>query len=254
MLASCDTYNKVTKSIDRELKYESAKRYYMKKKYGRSARLMEDIVLFMKGTSNAEESLFLLAMTYFKQKDYSTAAQYFRTYYTTYPRGSYTEEARFYAGRSLFLDSPETQLDQTQTYVAIQELQMFMEFFPQSRHKDFAQQMQFDLQDKLVYKDYLSAKLYYDLGDYMGNNYLSCIVTAQNALRDYPYTHYREDLSILILRARYELATHSIDEKRTERYRETVDEFYAFVNEFPDSKYMKEATSIFRNSEKYIND
>lgn len=58
-------------------------------------------------------------------------------------------------------------------------------------------------------KDYLAAKLYYDLGSYTGNstysttgnNYLSCIVTAQNALKDYPYTKMREDLSILVLRA-----------------------------------------------------
>lgn len=254
LLVSCNTYNKVVKSYDRELKYETAKKNYVLKSYGRAASLMEDLVYFMKGTNNAEESLFLLSMTYFKQKDYATAAQYFRTYYTAYPRGIFAEEARYYTGVSLFLDSPEAQLDQTQTYQAIQELQMFMEYFPESDRKERAQQMQFELQDKLVYKDYLSAKLYYDLGDYMGNNYEACIVTAQNALKDYPYTNLREDISILILRARYQMALHSIEEKRIDRYRETVDEYYAFINEFPESKYMKEAATIFNNSEKMIND
>lgn len=254
LLASCNSYNKVVKSYDRELKYEMAKKSYMKKSYGKAASLMEDVVLFMKGSANAEESLFLLGMTYFRQKDYTTASQYFKTYYTTYPRGSFAEEARFYCARSLYLDSPEAQLDQTQTYQAIQELQLFLEYYPDSERKEMAQQMQFELQDKLVYKDYLSAKLYFDLGDYMGNNYESCIVTAQNALKDYPYTNLREDLSILILRARYQMALHSIEEKRVDRYRETVDEYYAFINEFPESKYMKEATTIFSNSEKNIND
>ena len=69
--------------------------------------------------------------------------------------------------------------------------------------------MIFELQDKLVEKEYLSAKLYYDLGSYSGNasysstgnNYLAAIVTAQNVLKDYPYTKKREELSILILRA-----------------------------------------------------
>ena len=44
----------------------------------------------------------------------------------------------------------------------IQELQMFMEYFPTSSRRQDAQQMIFDLQDKLVMKDYLAAKLYYD--------------------------------------------------------------------------------------------
>ena len=114
--------------------------------------------------------------------------------------------------------------------------------------------MIFDLQDKLVMKDYYSAKLYYDLGNYLGNNYEACVITAQNALRDYPYTHHRENLSIMILRAKYEMAQNSVEDKKDERYRDAMDEYYAFKNEFPDSKYMKEATKIFDASNKAIKD
>lgn len=252
LTTSCNTYNKVVKSYDNSLKYETAKRYYIKKDYTKAASLLEDVVLFMKGKANAEESLYLLGMTYFNQGDYITASHYFKTYYTTYPRGLFSEYSRYMSAKSLYLDSPEARLDQSGTYMAIQELQMFMEYFPESKYKSEAQEMQFELQDKLVYKDYLAAKLYFDLGDYMGNNYEACIVTAQNALKDYPYTGLREELSILILRSRYQMAVHSIDEKKTERYRETIDEYYAFRNEFPETKYEKEISSIFRNSEKYI--
>lgn len=252
MATSCNSYNKVIKSYDNSLKYETAKRNYIKGSYSRAASLLEDVVLFMKGTENAEESLYLLGMTYFNQGDYVTASHYFKTYYTTFPRGTFTEYSRYMAAKSLYLDSPEARLDQSGTYMAIQELQMFMEYYPDSKYKNDAQNMQFELQDKLVYKDYLAAKLYYDLGDYMGNNYEACIVTAQNALKDYPYTNLREDLYILILRSRYQMAIHSIDEKKIDRYRETVDEYYAFKNEFPETKYEKEIMSIFRNSEKYI--
>jgi outer membrane protein assembly factor BamD len=114
--------------------------------------------------------------------------------------------------------------------------------------------MIFELQDKLVQKELLSARLYYNLGNYMGNNFLSCVVTAQNALKDYPYTHYREDLSILILKSKYEMAIYSVEEKKGERYRETIDEYYAFVNEFPESKYLKEAEKIFKESKEIIKD
>lgn len=149
---------------------------------------------------------------------------------------------------------PEPRLDQSSTYQAIQQLQMFLEYYPQSSRKQEAQNMIFALQDKLVLKELYSARLYYNLGNYMGNNYLSCVITAQNALKDYPYTDYREDLSILILRAKYEMAVNSVEDKKMDRYRETVDEYYAFKNEFPESKYLKEAERIFKDSQKVIKD
>lgn len=254
VLSACGEYNKLLKSTDYEYKYEAAKNYFAKGQYNRAATLLNELITILKGSDKAEESLYMLAMSYYNQKDYSTAAQSFITYYNTYPRGQFTELARFHAGKALFLDTPEARLDQSSTYQAIQQLQMFLEYFPQSDKKQEAQNMIFNLQDKLVLKEFLSAKLYYNLGNYMGNNYESCVITAQNALKDYPYTDYREDLSILILRARYEMAINSVEEKKADRYRETIDEYYAFKNEFPESKYTKEAEKIFRESQKVIKD
>lgn len=248
-LISCGEYNKLLKSTDYEYKYEAAKSYFTKGQYNRAATLLNELIAIMKGTDKAEESLYMLGMCYYNEQDYQTAAQTFIQYYQVYPRGTYTELSRFHAGKALFLDTPEPRLDQSSTYKAIEELQMFMEYYPQSAKHQEAQQMIFELQDKLVMKEYLSAKLYYNLGNYMGNNYQSCVITAQNALKDYPYTNLREDLSILILRAKYELAVYSVEERKQERYRETVDEYYAFKNEFPESKYLKEAERIFDKSQ-----
>jgi outer membrane protein assembly factor BamD len=77
-------------------------------------------------------------------------------------------------------------------------------------------------------------------------------VSAQNALKDYPYTTLREDLSILILRARYQMAHKSVESKKLERYRNTIDEYYAFKTEFPDSKYMKEADKYYKEAIKKV--
>lgn len=248
-LTSCGEYNKLLKSTDDEYKYEAAKSYFAKGQYNRAATLLNELIAILKGTDKAEESLYMLGMCYYNEQDYQTAAQTFIQYYQVYPRGTYTELSRFHAGKALFLDTPEPRLDQSSTYKAIDELQMFMEYYPQSAKHQEAQQMIFELQDKLVMKEYLSAKLYYNLGNYMGNNYQSCVITAQNALKDYPYTNLREDLSILILRAKYELAVYSVEERKQERYREAVDEYYAFKNEFPESKYLKEAERIFSKSQ-----
>ena len=254
LLSSCGEYNKLLKSTDYEYKYEAAKNNFAKGQYNRAATLLNELIAILKGTDKAEESLYMLGMSYYNQNDYQTAAQTFTQYYNVYPRGTFTELARFHAGKALYLDTPEPRLDQSGTYNAIQQLQMFLEYFPNSAKKDEAQNMIFALQDKLVMKEYLSAKLYYNLGNYLGNNYESCVITAQNALKDYPYTNMREDLSILILRAKYEMAVFSVEDKREERYREAVDEYYAFKNEFPESKYMKDADRIFKEAQKILKD
>lgn len=262
LLSSCGEYNKVLKSTDYEYKYEAAKGYFAKGQYSRVTTILEELLPVLKGSTNAEESAYMLAMAYHNQGDYVTASHYFNTYYTTYPRGTYTELARYYSGESLYLDTPEARLDQSSTYKAIQELQMFLEYFPQSNRRDEAQNMIFELQDKLVEKEYLSAKLYYDLGSYTGNssysstgnNYLAAVVTAENALKEYPYSKKREDLSLLVLRAKYDMAKESVDEKKSDRMRETIDEYYAFKNEFPESKHLKEVENIFKDASKYVKD
>ena len=91
-------------------------------------------------------------------------------------------------------------------------------------------------------KEYLSAKLYYDLGDYFGNcnfggsNFEACIVTSQNALKNYPYTKMREDFALLIMKSKFELAEQSVESRKLERFRDAEDECYGFLNEYPDSK------------------
>ena len=45
-----------------------------------------------------------------------------------------------------------------------------------------------------------------------------------------------------------------VEDKKMDRYRETIDEYYAFKNEFPESKYLKEAEKIFNESQKVIKD
>jgi outer membrane protein assembly factor BamD len=110
-------------------------------------------------------------------------------------------------------------------------------------------------------KEYLSAELYYNLGGYFGNinantesNYESCIITAQNALKTYPFTNMREKFSILIMKSKYELAQNSSEEKRIERYREAEDECYGFLNEFPESEECKTAQKYIDRCRKITGD
>ena len=77
LMSSCaNQFNQVYKSQDNNLKYEFAKQYYAAGKYSRAATLLNDLITTKKGTQEAEESLYMLAMAEFNMKDYETAAEY----------------------------------------------------------------------------------------------------------------------------------------------------------------------------------
>jgi outer membrane protein assembly factor BamD len=245
LLFSCGEYNKLLKNQDADLKYSYAKKYFNQKKYIKSATLLEEIVQYFRGRTEAEESLYLLAQSYYGQKDYVTASEYFKTYYTTYPKGEFAELARFYGAYGLYLDSPDPRLDQSQTHESIRQFLLYMEYYPQSERAKEAQDILFELQEKLAYKEYLAAKLYYNLGTYMGNNYSACVITADNTLKSYPDTKYREELIYLMVASKYELAVVSVDERLQGRYREVVDEYYNYMNEYPEGKYVKQVKKYY---------
>ena len=258
LLASCNQYSMVTKSTDYDYKYEVAKQCYAAGQYNRAANILQDVIAMYKGTDKGEESLFLLGLSSFKARNYDAASAYLKRYYQSYPKGTYAERARFYSGLALYESTPEVRLDQSGTYAAVTEFSNYLELYPAGEYSKEAQRLIFEMQDKLVEKEYLSAKLYYDLGSYFGNctnggsNYQACIVTAQNAIKDYPYTSHREAFAILILRAKFTLATQSVEEKKVERYQDAIDEYYGFMTEYPESQYMKEAKQLFAKASKYV--
>ncbi len=243
LLSSCATeFNKVYKTTDNAFKYEYAKECFARGKYVRASTLLQDLILVQKGSDNGQECLYMLAIAEYCSKDYEGAAAAFKKYYSSYPKGDYAEMAKFYVGQSLYMCTPEPRLDQSETISAISAFQEYLDVFPDAKYKEVAQQRLFELQDKLVQKELHSAQLYYNLGQYFGNctyggnNYEACIITSQNALKEYPFTNLREKFAFLVMKSKYELAQQSVEEKKLERYQDAEDECYGFINEYPDSK------------------
>jgi outer membrane protein assembly factor BamD len=244
LMCSCASeYNAVYKFGDNEAKYEYAKEAFACGKYQRASDLLQEVVTMKKGSDEAQECLYMLAMAQYCNQDYEAASETFKKYTTSYPRGIYVESAYFYVGQSLYESSPEPRLDQSPTNGAITAYQQFIDLFPDSRLRPQAQERLYELTDKLIQKEYLSAQLYYNLGGYFGNinsndesNYTACVITAENTLKNYPYCSLREDFMLLIMKSKFQLAENSSDEKRLDRYRDAEDECYGFINEFPDSK------------------
>ncbi|MBR4920870.1 MAG: outer membrane protein assembly factor BamD [Prevotella sp.] len=262
LLSSCTSeYSRVYKSTDNDYKYEYAKQCFAMGEFQHASTLLQDLVMLRKGRDTGQESLYLLAMSQFCNRDYESASATFKKYYTSYPKGYFAEQASFYVGQSLYQGAPEPRLDQTPTIGAINAYQQFLDLFPDSELRPVAQQRLFDLQDNLVQKEYLSAELYYNLGGYFGNinsntesNYEACIITAQNALKNYPYSRMREKFSVLIMKSKFYLAENSSEERKLERYRDAEDECYGFLNEYPESKECTTAEKFIVKCKKVTKD
>ncbi|MBW6502478.1 MAG: outer membrane protein assembly factor BamD, partial [Bacteroidales bacterium] len=228
VLASCGKHHKLLKSVDNEAKYAAAIDYYEKKDYYRSLQLFQQLINFYQGTDKAEKMQFYYAYCHYHQKDYVLASYYFKRFVNTYPRSQFAEEALFMNAYCYYLDSPISSLDQTNTYTAIKELQLFIDYFPNSERVSEATGLINMLRAKLQRKDLDMANVYLKM-----RLYDAAIRSFGNILREYPDTDYREQILYNILRSYYNYANNSISVKQVERFQSTLDAYNELVFQYP---------------------
>ncbi|MBR6550104.1 MAG: outer membrane protein assembly factor BamD [Paludibacteraceae bacterium] len=252
-LSGCGEYQQVLKSKDPDIKYQKALVYFENEQYVKAQTLLDEVTPYYRGTDRSQDVLIYLSRSYMGQQNYTSAAEYYQAYIRNYPKGRYIAEARFQVGHCYYLDSPDARLDQAITKKAIEFFTQFIELYPENPYAEQAYKEMNELYDKLAHKEYLSAKMYYNLGTYLGNNYLSAEIVAKNALKNYPINKYQEELSWLILQAKYQQMVNSFDDKKEDRARETDDEYYNFITEYPNSKHLDAAKKIHKEVEKILN-
>jgi len=125
-LDSCSKFRKIQKSEDWKVKYNAALEYYEDEDYFRASALFEEIMPLVRGQQEGELAQFYYAYCNYYQKQYQLASYYFKSFYETYSRSEFAEEAEFMNAYSLYLDSPIYNLDQTSTIEAIQAMQVFI--------------------------------------------------------------------------------------------------------------------------------
>ncbi len=248
----CGEFQKLQKSNDPELKYTKAIEYFNQGQYTKAQMLFDDVSAYYKGTERSEDVLIYLARCYMGQKDYASAAEYYSAYTRNYPKGKSIMEASFMVAHANYMDSPDARLDQDQTKKAIEYYTIFVEHYPDSQYAPQAYEEMSEMLDKLAQKELYSAQLYYNLGTYLGNNYLAAETVSRNAIKKYPSNKFMEEFYWIILKSKYEQAVNSITEMRDERIRDTQDEYYSFITEFPDSKHRKEADNLNKQLKKMI--
>jgi len=248
LLSSCGDYNKVVKSTDYEFKYKKALEYYEKGEFVHSSTLLKDLISIVRGTSKADKVYYYYAKSEFGMKDNALAGHYFKSLVKEFPRSEFAEESQFMVAYCFYLDSPSPRLDQAVSQNAIDALQLFINLYPKSTRVDEATRLIIELRDKMVYKSYLSGKLYYDM-----NNYKAAVVALTSSLKDFPDTKYREELMYMLLKAKYLLAIKSVEEKKHERLSSALDEYFTFVDEYPTSEYRKEVEKFHETTAKLLN-
>lgn len=247
LVSSCGEYEKLLKSTDFDLKKEKAKEYFSDGKYLRASELLGQILPRYRATEEAGELNWLNARCYYNMKDYIMAGSAYKNFAETYPYSENAEEATFMTAYCDYMISPRPELDQGYTNSAIEAFTYFLRRYPSSDKVDDAEELIKDLEDKLVEKSFINAKLYYDM-----KRYQAAVVALDNSLKDYPDTQYREELMFLKLESSYLYALNSVADRQQERFQSTLDEYFSFVEEFPDSEFNRQAQRIYNSTAEFL--
>lgn len=243
-LVSCSKYQRLLKSSDYDAKYKAAVKYYDKKDYYHALQLLEELIALYRGTAKGEDVYYYYAMSNYGNADYISAAYHFETFVKTFPSSSRAEECAYLNAYCYYLDSPNSSLDQDNTMQAIQQFQLFVNHYPQSPKVADCNKLMDELRLKLERKEFDNARLFYNIEEYK-----SAITALNNVIRDYPGTVYKEECMFLIVKSCYLYARKSVDEKKIDRYKAVSESYNAFKEAFPTSKFSKEATDIYNNSQ-----
>ena len=227
------------KSTDLEAKQAYAIKLYEKKKYYKALPLFEELITMFRGTKKSEMTYYYYSYTNYYLEDYETAAYDFGNFANSFPASQYAEECAYMHAYCYFLDSPEYALDQTNTVKALNELQLFIDHYPRSSRIEECNNLIDKLRFKLETKDYENAKLYYHMQDFKAS-----YTAFRNLLKDYPASVYREESMFQAFKSAFLLAENSIESKKSERYANAMSAYSEFTENYPESKYRKEADGI----------
>ncbi|MDI3320062.1 outer membrane protein assembly factor BamD [Pinibacter soli] len=233
--SACSSLSKVQKSNDYEYKYRMAEQYYAKKNYNYAQQLYEELFPIFKGTPRFEDMYYKSAYSAFYLKDYQNAENLFKGFVEVYPTSPKAEEMDYMRAYTFYKQSPKTELDQTNTYKAMGLMQTFINTHPRSERSKEAMEIVDKCRQKLEEKEYLSAFLYYNMGQYKAAS-----VAFTTLINDFPDSQKSDEYKLFSIKSFYEYAVLSIATKQEERFEKVLTECNEFSDRFPESKIIKE--------------
>lgn len=246
--ASCSKFRRIEKSEDWRLKYEAGQNYFAKKDYYHTSILFDQILPIVRGLPEGEKVEFYLAYCQYYQKTYLLASNQFKVFYETYGRSQNAEEAFFMYAYSLYVASPDTELDQKSSVEAMNAMQNFLNQYPGSQFADKASEVVNMCQQKLEQKEYLNARQYLRL-----KYYQAAVIAFNNFKKTFPDSKYLEEITYLKLQAQFSLAQKSYENKQLERYTSALEYYRELIDGYPSSTYLKDAEQMYTTSLNQVN-
>jgi outer membrane protein assembly factor BamD len=245
---SCSKFRKIERSEDWRVKYEAGLNYFAKKDYYHSSILFESILPIVRGLPEGEKVEFNLAYCQYYEKLYLLASDQFKTFYETYGRSSFAQEANFMYAYSLYVSSPDHNKDQSSSIEAMAAMQNFLNRYPGSEFMNQAVEVITVSQQKLEQKGFENARQYIKL-----RMYGAAVVAFDDFKKNFPDSKYLEEAAYLKVQAEFELAKVSIPSKQLDRYTNTVEFYKELVDNFPNSPFLKDAQRFYSESLSQVN-
>lgn len=248
LMSSCmSSFQKLVKSEDYYQKYVDGLKYYDEGDYEKAQILLESIVSIYKGTDRDEKINYTLAQSYYQMNDFILAGHYFQRFNKTFPLSDLADDSHFHMALCHYYLSPDYKLDQHHTKKALTDFKIFVEKYPESENIALCNKYVDELHQKLSKKGFYNAELYYKTGDYR-----AAVIALKEYIAEFPDSEYREETLFLILKSSFLLAENSIAEKQYARYEAVIDEYYEYIDEFPEGKDSNEAERYFNNALKFV--
>lgn len=235
LLTGCSGINKILKNKDPEYKLRVAEQYFAKKKYSKAQALYEDIMPNYRSQAAFEDIYYKFAYCAYYQLDYLNAENLFKNFLELFPNSTKAEELDYMRAYTYYKQSPKAELDQTNTTKALGLMQVFINTHPGSARNKDAYEIIEKLRVKLEVKEYKSATLYYDLGQYRAAG-----VAFATLLDNFPESQLADEYKFMIIKSYFQFAEMSVEEKKQERFEKVVSECIEFTDRFPESKLGKE--------------
>jgi outer membrane protein assembly factor BamD len=247
-LTACSSFEKVRKMTDEKKKYEAAVKFFKKGQYDKASILFEELLPILTGTDQQEVATFYQAYCDYHTGSYETANFHFKRFAETFARSEYYEEAVYMSAYSLYKNSPDFNLDQSGTITAINELQSFINNYPDSKFREETSGLIKSLRVKLEKKAYEKAKLYIKTSAFNVASLKSAVIEIGNFQKEYPDSEFNEEMAFLKVQAQYDLAQSTIESKQKERFDEAIKYYQILVDKYPQSNFLKKAEKFYEVS------
>ncbi len=243
--SSCSQYDKLLKSTDYEKMYTEAKRYYDKKDYGKASQLLDVLLVQFKGDPRFQEVYLMYAYSRYGMEEIVIASYHFNNFYQSFPNNPRAEEALYMHVYCEYLDSYPYYLDPSVSRRAMDEIQLFINLYPESEYVEECNNYLDVLRGRLRKKSLESALLYLKMEDYMAAQ-----IALKNTIQDFPELENRDEVMSIIVECQYKLAIRSISTKKEERLKEVDDLYTEFVQNFgAKNKYHSKAKNYKEQAE-----